>query len=180
MRENCKSSRKNVKAFAKQRYANVDGEANGAKMKPLNGIGDAHELRCTQCEYTCMTVQQLNLHLFKAHGIKNQWKLYVGDYVHCPVCLKLFWTRERVLNHVRYRSKVCRGNLVLRGPKYTSEEIDAMDREDTALNIALQSKGKRRHYVENPTVQLCGPIAPIMLLSKESTHHRMGFGHNLG
>jgi len=69
---------------------------------------------------------------------------------------------------------------VLRGPKYTSEEIDAMDREDTALNIALQSKGKRRHYVENPTVQLCGPIAPIMLLSKESTHHRMGFGHNLG
>jgi len=71
MRENCKSFRKNVKAFAKQRYANVDGEANGAKMKPLNGIGDAHELRCTQCEYTCMTVQQLNLHLFKPMASKT-------------------------------------------------------------------------------------------------------------
>ena len=39
----------------------------------------------------------------------------MGTLTYGSVCMKQFWSRERLLNHIRYKSKRCRHNLSLRG-----------------------------------------------------------------
>ena len=168
--------RKAVKAYAKTRYANIPN----VQAAVYTNTGNGQQLFCgfDGCTYACMTKQQLHLHEFKIHSIKCRWKLYVGNCTHCTVCLKFFGSRERVLNHVRYRSSVCRHNLLVRGNVWTPQDIDAMDLEEAESNASLARAGKRRHAVDAPVVQLCGPLAPILLLSKPSNHHPLGIGHN--
>ena len=55
------------------------------------------------------------LHSFSKHGFKSLLRKYVL-LTHCLVCLREFHTRENCLNHIRYRSKICRSNLLMRGP----------------------------------------------------------------
>ena len=172
---NAKYSRSKIKTHAKTRYANsycpIDRCANSQPIDHLCGI--------EECKYAADSKQKLALHQFKIDGIKSIWKLYVGDMLSCPICLKHFHTRERVLNHVRYRSEVCRHSMVLRDFKWTQNEIDAMDALDCDLNEGAQKSGKRRHTADMSVVQLSGPLEPILLLGSSSNHHALGVGHNI-
>ena len=107
-----KQFKKLIMKFSRTRIANVAPvKSDQAELT----LGESL-FTCSSCSYQTNTNQKLSLHLFKSHGIKNMWRHYIGDRIHCSVCLKLFWTRERLLNHVRYRSKICKYNLLLRGP----------------------------------------------------------------
>ena len=118
------------------------------------------------------------LHRFRKHGIKNVWRSYV-NITHCLVCLKEFGSRERVINHVRFKSKVCQNQLYLRGPLLSEDEASNLDQADATLNVKLYSKGQRRHHVSSPVVRLPGPLLPILLEDgSESPHHPLGKGHN--
>jgi len=93
-------------------------------------------------------------------------------------CLREFHTRERVLNHVRYRSAVCRANLLLRGPLLSRAQADAVEQQERDRCRALSRAGMRRHHVGSPAVQLCGPLLPIVPLSvAQGGHHPLGIGH---
>ena len=165
-----------VKKFAWTRIANISCEKVPVAKIAFSGAGHA----CNICNTTFMTFQQLALHSFKKHGVKNMMSLYVGDCTHCTVCLKQFWTLERLLNHVRYRSKICKYNLKIRGPVCDSEQASLFSKECAESNTCLHRQGKRRHYKEDPVIQLVGPLLPVMLPpgSKESKHHPLGLGHN--
>jgi hypothetical protein len=116
--------------------------------------------------------------MFKAHGSRNPLCVYVSS-THCCVCLKEFHTRERALNHVRYRSATCRANLLLRGPVITVDEANALDESMRVHNRALSKEGKRRHTASKPAVQLCGPLLPIVTSGEVRGHyHPLGRGHS--
>ena len=145
------------------------------RMMPAQpSIKDFH---CSQCVSCFATHQSLMLHMFKVHNLKNLVRRYVGMETHCVVCLKMFWTRERVLNHVRYRSKPCREWHLKFEPYVSQEQADGFDADCMEFNRILQSKGSRRHKAATPCVQLCGPLVPIDVLAS-SWHHPLGRGHN--
>ena len=131
---------------------------------------------CAPCGLSFATIQAHALHNFKVHRIKNILRQYVGAEVHCTVCLKLFWTRERLINvHLR-RSRICNAMLVLGPPTYSAEQADEFDSADKLRHTALQRQGQRRHKAVEPCVQLQGPLQPIINM-RESKHHPLGYGH---
>ena len=131
------------------------------------------------CPFSAPSKQLLAMHSFKVHQVKSVWKNYLGDYLYCPICLKYFHTRERVLNHIRYKSETCRHNLVIRysDKMWTDAEVAEMDSNEAECHSKSQATGKRRHHVEAPVVQLVGPLQPILLLGNDSSHHPLGKGH---
>ena len=105
---NNKKLRKDVKLFARERIANLSSKQVSASKSSDGGTQATTIHSCHLCPSQFCTLQKYSLHMFKAHGIKNVWRTYIADCpetIHCVVCLKQYWTRERLLNHVRYRSK---------------------------------------------------------------------------
>ena len=135
---------------------------------------------CNMCEASYCTLQQYSLHMFKKHGVKNVMRLYIHGHTHCPVCLRLFWTRPRLLNHIKYTSKICKYNLYMRGTVSSEEEATQQDAEAAKANVTLYQRGRRSHYAEEPVLQLQGPLLPILASPGMtlSSHHRLGFGQN--
>jgi len=143
-------------------------------------VGTAPDSYCPDCDKAFHSQQQLALHRFRTHGYKDPVRMS-APFTFCLVCLREFHTRERVLNHLRYRSKTCKYNLMLKAPFLTEAEADSLDEECKEANVSLQHKGCRRHLAAQPSFRLQGPLLPIILApdSKESCHHPLGFGHNL-
>ena len=125
-------------------------------------------LSCDVCPLSFQSQQALALHKFKAHGVKNPIRQYV-DGVHCPVRLKLFWSRERVINHLRYRSKVC----------LWVDESNLLDEQEHGANVQLSRRGQRSHCANIPAVQMLGPLLHVFALpGTESATHPLCRGHN--
>ena len=135
---------------------------------------------CDMCEKSIASFQQLSLHRFKVHGAKNCWRLYVGEDTHCRVCLKLLWNCERLINHIRYRSSICKYNVQLRGFRCSEEEAAVIDQRLSAEYVRLCGSGRRRHTAQEPVIRLQGPLLPVMIPegSKTSPHRVLGVGHN--
>ena len=163
-----------VKVYCREPFANLASEV--PNVPSLQHLGNG--ISCQSCPMIFGTLQQLSLHMFKAHKVRNPFRCYVS-LMHCTVCLKEFHTRERSLNHVRYRSAACRSNLLLRGPSLTESEASALDEAEKSLNRASAHAGKRRHHVGTPAIQLQGPLLPIVLSAGvDGSHHPLGPGHS--
>ena len=89
-------------------------------------------------------------------------------------------TRERLINHIRYKSVICKHNIILRGFACTEEEATTIDESLRIVHKQLQSRGRRRHFVDEPVIGLVGPLLPILIPDgvRLSNHHVLGFGHN--
>ena len=61
------------------------------------------------------------------------------------VCLRESWVRGRVINHLRYRSKISLNNLVMRGPVSSHIDVDLFDDNEKKANASLVNIGKRKH-----------------------------------
>ena len=176
--DNPKSFKRGVSRYARTPLANVyDNELDPKHVVPVSHCVHA----CNMCDASFSTLQQFNLHVFKKHGVKNIMRLYINEHTHCSVCLKQFWSRPRLLNHIRYKSKVCKYNLILRGTLVSEEEATRQDVASASVRVALHKGGRRRHFAEDPVLQLQGPWLPIvpspgMVISKP---HRLGRGHNV-
>ena len=158
IRDNPKKYKQQVNKYAKTRMANIYVGDPTHAMQILHV--DSH--RCGQCEARFGTLQQFSLHMFKKHGVRNVMRLYINNHVHCTVCLRQFWSRARLLNHIKYRSKICKYNLFLRGTVSEESEALAYDVEAAAANAALYRRGRRNHHAEEPVIQLQGPLLPIV------------------
>ena len=113
----------------------------------------------------------------RVHNVKSCMRRYIIG-THCLVCLRECHSRELLLNHVRYRSNVCKNNSLLRGPVLTQCEADALDEECKGLNRTLYASGKRRHHVDASSYYLQGPLLPILVeAARYSRHHPLGIGH---
>ncbi len=140
-----------IRKFCMSPWANVSTHNN------LNNVaGLSHSLGCTCCKYTCDSDQQLALHMFKHHGIKDNIRLYVSG-TRCPICLIEFWQREVLLNHVRRGRTPCKRQVLLRGPVLTSAQADAVDLELRTFYQNQHRRGLRRHAVSAPCIRALGP-----------------------
>ena len=165
-------SRKEAR-FCKSPFANICTQwAIGPVLQAF-----AQPIPCGLCNVVSKSHQTHALHMFRMHGIKSALRRYV-PCTHCLVCLREFHTRENCLNHVRYRSKVCCNNLLLRGPSLSIAEASALDDACKTHNRELHAAGKRRHIVNQPSFYLSGPLLPILLAPGQySAHHPLGVGH---
>ncbi len=111
-----------IKKHCASPWANVSGHIG----KDFKDNVTEYVFSCTCCPYKCDTQQQLSLHAFKSHGIKDPIRLHVRTNV-CPVCLKGFSTRERILEHVRRGRTSCRHQLILMGPVMSENQADELD-----------------------------------------------------
>ena len=117
---------------------------------------------CDLCAVTFRTKQALAVHKFKSHGAKSIERQYLPG-TQCPICLNEFWTRERVINHVRYRSTVCRENLLVRPPELTQQRADDLDELEREIYRKMQSCGNRRHKAVEPC-KLSVPFCRLLLI----------------
>ncbi len=101
--------------------------------------------------------------------------------VHCCVCMVNFHSRERLLNHLRYRSEVCKINLVLQRHPMSSDDADKIDEKLRPKHVKMHAKGDRRYYGHLPASRLDGPLPfAVRDPSKISKHHVLGMGRNNG
>eukprot|EP00973_Karenia_brevis_P084146 11675230-Karenia_brevis.AAC.1 len=116
--------------------------------------------------------------MYKTHGVKRPLRLYFSG-THCPVCMVQFWSRERCLNHLAEKSKVCKANLLLRGPVLGKEEAQLADEAELEEHRRLYAEGRRPTWAKLPCCRLQGPLLPILVEpGTERAHHPLGFGHN--
>ena len=147
-----------------------------ARSPAIATLGETHE--CEMCGNAFRTKQALAVHRFKTHGSKSIERQYLPG-TQCPICLVEFWTRERVINHVRYRSKVCRENLLVRLPELSQQQADHLDEFEQETFRKMQACGNRRHKAIEPCIQASGPLLLIVLdPDRVSAHHPLGKGHS--
>ena len=171
---NRRSYQKSVMKTCSLKLANVVSQ--WAVSPAIAVLGETHI--CNFCEASFRTRQALAVHRFKVHGAKSIERQYLHG-TQCPICLVEFWTRERVVNHVRYRSKVCRENLLVRPPELTPLQADHLDELEQESVRKMQSCGNRRHKADQPCAQAAGPLLPIVLdPDRVSAHHPLGKGHS--
>lgn len=167
-----------LRKYAKSPFANIEV----LQVSPQSVIAPSFsQYVCINCHVTKHTKQACNLHMFKCFKYKDPIRKYVPeDSVTCQVCMLRLWTRERLLNHLRYRSSTCYHNYILRGPLISNAEADDIDCSLRSVNIQLQRKGFRRHHCDMQAVRELGPVLPVILPYgvKPSAHHVLGFGHN--
>ena len=145
-----------MQAYCKTPFKNLSGETPAKRCL----VGVNSPLSCLVCHLQFASLQQLSLHMFMSHGMKSHIRLYIKT-TYCSVCLKEFHSRERVLDHIRYRSAVCRANLMLRGPVLTEVEAATIDEESREEHRTLAHACRRRHHVHCPAIQLPGPLLPV-------------------
>ena len=165
------ASAKQIKAYCKSPFANIC--VQWAVSPTLRAF--SQPIQCTVCGKLSMSQQAHAVHLYSAHKVKCTFRLYVPQ-THCMICLREFWTREGCLNHAK-KSKVCRYNLLIRGPYLSQIESDSLDQACHERNRQLHASGRRRHATEKSSTRLPGPLEPILLLeSQVSQHHPLGVG----
>jgi len=162
---------KQIKDYCKSPFANIC--VQWAKSQVLRTFADP--IDCIMCGKISKSKQAHAVHLSACHGIKCAFRLYI-PCTHCLICLREFWTRERCLNHVK-KSKVCKFNLILRGPSLSHDEADSLDQMCRLSNRQLYAAGRRRHAADKSSIRLAGPLEPIILMeSQVSAHHPLGIG----
>ena len=163
---------RSVRKFCKSPYANIVSQwADSLQLKVISD-----PIECQLCGEIKMSYQAYSVHMSRCHTVKSKYRMYVDGHV-CKVCLVNFGTRERCINHVRYRSKVCKFNYLLRGPVMSEIDASLMDALDHEDNRKLYATGKRRHQALCPCVRAHGPLRPL-INERSSSHHALGFGHN--
>ncbi len=141
-----------IRKFCMSPWANVSIHKNAIRVVGLN-----HTHFCEHCSFGCDSDQQLALHLFKHHGIKDPIRLYVNG-TRCHICLKEFWVRESVLNHIRRGRTPCRRQAILRGPLLSNLEADGIELELRSFYRDQHRRGLRRHSSTAPCVRASGPL----------------------
>ena len=145
---------KHIKKCCQLPVANmVDQWAHSRTLISMNSSA-----QCGICNKVFKSHQSKTLHEFKAHGIKDPIRCYAPSSV-CVCCMKNFWTRPRIVNHLK-KSRFCRLNLQMKyAPFITSEEcnrLEAIEHPDLKVLIA---GGKRLHYANRaPCTRMPGPL----------------------
>ncbi len=140
-----------IRQFCASPWANI---TTHNKVKRVVGLNHTHF--CERCSYGCDSNQQLALHMFKHHGIKDPIRMFVSG-TRCPICLTEFWQREVLLNHIRRGRTPCKRQVLLRGPVMSVVQADECDLSLRTFYQDQHRRGLRRHAVQAPCVRASGP-----------------------
>ncbi len=168
---------RSVRRYSLTKFANFDVPSSIPSLAPPLFFNSY----CLDCGKTFSSYQRLALHRKIVHGSRDPVDLLVSS-VHCPVCMVFFHNRVRLLNHLKYRSTVCRLNLIVSGPLISVEQADVLDEGCRDLRRRRYAAGLRAHSVcAEPCFRLCGPLPlPLVIDGNKHTNncHVLGFGRN--
>ncbi len=156
------------------KFVNLDVPLNFPKFREPIEI----PAQCPECFQDISSSQRMLAHRSRKHDYINPIHAYVNN-AFCPICM-YFHNRTRVLNHIKYRSQVCKGNLIMQGPIISIDEARALDEEHREEKRELYSQGYRAHAACQPVFRLVGPL-PYSILTDDnmsSKHHTLGKGRN--
>ena len=88
---------------------------------------------CSSCDENFARIHQLSLHEAPVH--------YLVHGVTCSVCLKVFHTRTRLLEHLQYKVRRCYPTLLLHELVLTHEEAKELLRSEPPANNADVRRG---------------------------------------
>ena len=114
------------------------------------------EVACDMCLRRFTSITAMHSHKLKTHNIKNSLRNYV-NCAWCPVCLKLFHSRVRVLHHVITRSKKCGDYLIKHFPTLPANIVEQLDAADAEEQRKLRNQGLHRRKSFKPVIQMYGP-----------------------
>ena len=132
---------------------------------------------CNDCGKCFNSVQKLAVHKKVKHGARDPIDLLV-DTVFCPVCMLYFHDRKRLLNHLKYRSRLCKLNLLADGPLISPERALQLDLDNRELRRTRFAAGLRAHAAVVPAFRVQGPLPSprIPILSLTLNSHVLGNG----
>ena len=162
-----------VKKFAISSFANIIVPNSLPQFaEPIQ-----HPCQCADCDKHFSSYQRMMVHRSRKHDYLDPINCYVSSN-HCPICMLYFHSRVRVLNHIKYRSFVCKANLLLAGPILLDADARALDVAQREQNRVLYASGLRAHAATLPVFRLQGPLPPSILPANitPSEHHLLGNG----
>ena len=162
-----------LRRYSATRYANFDVPMSIPSIAPPLFLNST----CTICGKCFNSFQKLALHKKVKHGYRDPVDRLV-DTVWCPICMLYFHDRIRLLNHLKYRSKLCQLNLFLSGPLISPERADQLDVDCRELRRSRRAAGLRAHAATAPVIRLQGPLPPprIPVIYSSARTHILGNG----
>ena len=130
-----------------------------------------HPFSCTLCTYKAPTMQQLQLHMFKAHGRLHPSQYYVdADCTICPICMMQFHTLVRLIEHLRYNGKKrrCLDNVYIVKDVIKSDVVLEIVARDAECSRAWSRAGFRRTKAQAPAYRVTGPLRPSLTMAQNS------------
>ena len=115
---------------------------------------------CPRCAAQFSDAQKLAVHNFRVHNVVSPVRRMV-DTTHCSVGMLEFWSRTRLIEHMR-KSRVCMLRLSLRDFRLTEEEATACDEEARKGDREAIRSGLRRGVALRACAQLAGPRWPVV------------------
>ena len=117
--------------------------------------------QCSECDFFCDTAAGLGTHRMKEHGYRHEVRSLVGSSSVCRVCMVQFWTRPRLLRHLRERKAArctpCLDLLRTFAQPIDPEHVKELDAEEAAACQRSRRQGSQRPLVLGPPVPAYGP-----------------------
>ena len=111
---------------------------------------------CPQCEYQTDTLQQLQVHKYRKHGIHSDISRFVRSS-RCLACVKTFSSRSRLLDHFRYRSDRSKQVYFRRADYIEDGRYLALNKLDKDRAAELSRNGRRANFAEASVITHKGP-----------------------
>jgi len=134
-----------------QRRRRADPAPRGEDRPELGDVEHAADeipAFCPECEKPFPTHARLAAHRFAAHGVKNPFWAYVQDGT-CPVCKTRFWSRPRVVCHLR-DAPACGLSLLHNGTRIDEHEQDRLDASDAHERSRARGLGSNVYEAFRP------------------------------
>lgn len=140
----------------KQAVGRLSRQAHAPKERPAVATAPVDEGVCLDCHQCFPSMAALYSHRVRVHGYRNPLRSKISGSI-CACCLMDFWTRDRVLYHIK-RSRICSTFYELRVQDLPSEEVQMLDREAAAQQRRDLRAGLPARHATRPPVRVAGPI----------------------
>jgi len=125
---------------------------------------------CEHCDFTCHTIDGLNLKNWARHNLQHPIRHKVDGTCGSHSCLRYYWTRPRLINHVFHSSSWYKNDCEgLDDDDYLVSDTLEYDVDNMTRQTAVQ--GFRRHRAVKKPIRVEG------LLTVQA--HKIGFVHAL-
>ena len=116
---------------------------------------------CDLCGKVFLTKGALGAHKFSRHRVTRWARRAVVDST-CPICMRRYANRSKVLEHIHEESTICKVNLRLWNYASPDWEVEAADKKQAAQEKAAALRGDHKRY-GSLSSQACGPMRTIVI-----------------
>ena len=144
-----------VATAARRVNAGAIGSTRAGPAPRPTEAGASH-LECPACGKLFLSTGDLRNHASRIHGVRHRARLYVDNDT-CPACLTCFWSRERLVYHLK-KAKFCLGLIVNNCSPMPQREANALDAQSAAVQRGNLRVGFSPRVAMRPAIRAAGPF----------------------